>query len=286
MSILLDALRKSENSQKPAEPPTIHGNDPQFQESGSVKSSYVMALIAVALLLTGWLLWKQYHPEQVGYRPPVDLPAGRSASKVPEVAGTKKQQPATAPQKTMDTASGRPRTPVESYEMSSAEKAAADAERKAMEAAATSSGRTATSNQSRNEPLKPARPEPDSRTVQAPVKTVTDGSAGRPPAADGTVAAADSGSRGKSPGSSADNYRSPEPAPIGYWELPDSVRNGVPEIRFSVLVYAEQAQDRFVLINGVRLIEGDELKPGLVVEHIRRDGVVFSYQLYRFFVKR
>lgn len=286
MSILLDALRKSENSQKPVEPPTIHGNDHQLEEPESIKSSYVIALIAVALVVTGWLLWKQYHAEDVGYRPPVDLPAGTAASKAPEVAVIKKQQPATAPQQTLNTASGRSRTPVESYEMSSAEKNAAAAQREAMEARAASSRRAANSSQRRSESLTSAQPKSDSRAAQTPVKTAADGSARKPLAVDGTVTAADSGSQWKSPGSSAESYQSPKPEPIGYWELPDSVRNGVPEIKFSVLVYAEQAENRFVLINGARLIEGDELKPGLVVEHIRRDGVVFSYQLYQFFVKR
>ena len=76
------------------------------------------------------------------------------------------------------------------------------------------------------------------------------------------------------------------PEPIGYWELPDAVRASVPEIRFSVLVYDENPEGRFVLINGQRLGEGDELQQGLAVEEIRRDGVVFSYRLYRFLVGR
>ena len=72
-----------------------------------------------------------------------------------------------------------------------------------------------------------------------------------------------------------------EPAPISYWELPDAVRAEVPEIKFSVLVYASDPAARFVLINGQRLMEGDSAQPGLVVEEIQRDGVLFSYRLYR-----
>jgi len=68
--------------------------------------------------------------------------------------------------------------------------------------------------------------------------------------------------------------------------LPDAIRADVPEITFSVLVYAADPADRFVLINGQRLGEGDSLKPGLVVKEIRRDGVVFSYRLYQFLVER
>ncbi|HEY5775627.1 MAG TPA: general secretion pathway protein GspB, partial [Xanthomonadales bacterium] len=77
-----------------------------------------------------------------------------------------------------------------------------------------------------------------------------------------------------------------EPAPISYWELPDAVRSDIPVIKFSVLVYATDPADRFVLINGQRLGEGDSAQPGLVVKEIRRDGVVFSYRLYQFLVER
>jgi len=77
-----------------------------------------------------------------------------------------------------------------------------------------------------------------------------------------------------------------EPAPISYWELPDSVRAQVPEIKFTVLVYARRPQDRFVLIEGQRLAEGDSLPSGPKIVEIRLDGVVFSYRLYRFLVAR
>jgi len=60
----------------------------------------------------------------------------------------------------------------------------------------------------------------------------------------------------------------------------------VPEIRFSVLVYNQDPAWRFVLVDGQRLAEGDEVQPGLQVEEIRRDGVIFSYRLYKFLVER
>ncbi len=68
--------------------------------------------------------------------------------------------------------------------------------------------------------------------------------------------------------------------------MPDAIRGELPEFRISVLVYAERPEDRFLLVNGRRLVEGDSLSPGLVAEEIRREGVVFSYRLYRFLVSR
>ena len=49
MSILLEALRKSENSQKPVEPPNIHRNDHPVDESGPINRSYVAVLVVIAL---------------------------------------------------------------------------------------------------------------------------------------------------------------------------------------------------------------------------------------------
>jgi hypothetical protein len=73
--------------------------------------------------------------------------------------------------------------------------------------------------------------------------------------------------------------------PISFWQVPQALRDGLPEIRITVLVYAEAVEDRFVLINGQRLVEKEELAPGVVLDEIRRDGAVFSYRKYRFLVK-
>ena len=73
--------------------------------------------------------------------------------------------------------------------------------------------------------------------------------------------------------------------PISYWELPQGVRDGLPEIKISVLVYSEKPEDRFLLTNGQRLAEKDSLESGLVLDEIRRDGAVFLYRKYRFLVK-
>ena len=81
-------------------------------------------------------------------------------------------------------------------------------------------------------------------------------------------------------------YQPQRPAEITYWQLPEPVRNELPEFRISVLVFSREPADRFILLNGQRLQEGDEYQPGLVTEEIRRDGVVFSYRRYRFIVAR
>ena len=73
--------------------------------------------------------------------------------------------------------------------------------------------------------------------------------------------------------------------PISYWELPQGVRDNLPEIKITVLVYADKPDDRFLLTNGQRMAEKDELQSGLVLDEIRRDGAIFLYRKYRFLVK-
>ena len=76
-----------------------------------------------------------------------------------------------------------------------------------------------------------------------------------------------------------------ESEPISFWQIPQALRDGLPEFRINVLVYAEKPEDRFLLINGQRLVEKEELTDGVVLDEIRRDGAVFRYRNYRFLVK-
>ena len=73
--------------------------------------------------------------------------------------------------------------------------------------------------------------------------------------------------------------------PISFWQMPQSLRDGMPEFKISVLVYAENPKDRFLLINGQRLLEKEELDSGVVLDEIRPDRAVFHYRKYKFFVK-
>jgi hypothetical protein len=72
---------------------------------------------------------------------------------------------------------------------------------------------------------------------------------------------------------------------ISYWELPQSLRDKMPSLKITVLVYAIKKEERFVFINGERWVERDRLEPGLILQEIRPDGVVFSYRNQKFMVK-
>ena len=65
-------------------------------------------------------------------------------------------------------------------------------------------------------------------------------------------------------------------------ELPPSLRQKLPDFSFSVFLYSDEPASRTVRVNGVMMKEGQYVAPGLKLEEIIPDGVIFSYMNYRF----
>jgi len=262
MSILLEALRKSEKNQHLREAPTIHSDDQSGTVSEPLKTGPLALLLIVALFLSGWFVWHQYQPPAGSVQPPPATVGADRNQTVSKPATIDKQPDQVVLSKSgANNSVGQMRTPVESYvppDSSDTETATG-----LQESAKRIAGET-----------KPATP------VKKTVRPEQDAGAGVPESAPGPAV------KNEPVETKPEKYRPGEPEPIGYWDLPDAVRAEVPEIKFSVLVYATDPADRFVLINGRRLAEGDSAQAGLVVEEIQRDGVLFSYRLYRFLVNR
>lgn len=260
MSILLEALRKSEKGQRQVEAPTIHSEQNIALAPRQVNKGLLAVLLLAAVLLVAWFIWRQYEPSTTGYQPPVALPARQGGEIKPpassmQVVDSKSDSEPAAPDDTVRATGKQQRTPVENFQK-----------------AATEASKTTT--------VKPKA----SRPLTRPTKVRSEKAEPKPQVADTGVNRAKTAPSGKPDhNKQSDDMR---PQPISYWELPDAVRADVPVMKFSVLVYAGEAADRFVLINGQRLVEGDSVQQGLVVEAIRRDGVVFSYRLYQFLVDR
>ena len=258
MSILLEALRKTEKNQHLRETPTIHTDNQPVPVSEPFPIRWLVILLVVAMLVIGWFFWRQYQQPagidpapvtQETAQPPVgSLPVITEKTPVKAVSSPPPGQ-ATPKPPPVNASAGQNRTPVESYQA----------------------------------------PSSDDKSPSAVAKTAA--TAGKSAASDNKAAAKESrptrtAATGNPEKATTEEFRPGKPAPISYWELPDSVRADLPEIKFSVLVYALKPADRFVLINGQRLGEGDTVQPGLLVNEIRRDGVVFSYRLYNFLVER
>jgi general secretion pathway protein B len=278
MSFLLEALKKSEEQQRRGEIPGIHSAILQRPE----RRQYSWALVVVVVLLLlviAWLSWRNWVSGESG-------PDGTAAAPVVAVAEPapvpqaltqpqpqqRSEQPAVqqdrlpvvprARSETEETGQS-PRTPVEKFEGETASWAATPAATSSTSPPTDEAGGEVDTDDSRAS--LPAEDKIAQLTEQATALTPA-------PAADQ-----------QDPGQVAQPHRS---EPVSLWQLPDSVRSDLPALRMSVLVYAERADDRFVLVNGERLKQGDELVAGLEVEEIRRDGVVFTYELYRFLLRR
>jgi general secretion pathway protein B len=69
-------------------------------------------------------------------------------------------------------------------------------------------------------------------------------------------------------------------------ELSPAALTGLPRLNLDLLVYSEEPKQRFVMVNGQRLREGDNSREGVVLEHIRMNGAVMNYHGTRFLLTR
>ena len=70
---------------------------------------------------------------------------------------------------------------------------------------------------------------------------------------------------------------------VKFHELPSGVRQSVPRIAVSMLVYSKTPASRWANVNGQKMVEGQEVSAGLKIEEITSDGAIFSYQGHRFY---
>ena len=313
MSILLEALRKSENSQKKGEIPTIHGYDPSLAEEEPGRAPRWWWLVAIIIaLLAGYFAWNQFNvsdgtgwnlvenpsgevsseavanettqpPEEA---PLVEPPANLGRERQASGQTTKNSRAIQEPDHTKSLAS-RPSSPVESLPSEAGEKSAESvepslpktreeraaqlaAEYKLMQSTNADGSKSAAAK--RSQPASPSQtsPQATNQPAQRETSQPTNRTRRPPPANQQT----------------ARQQESAGPAPITFWELPDSVRSSLPELKINVLVYATNPADRFILMGGKRIKEGDNVIDGLDLREIRRDGAVFSSQKYQFLVKQ
>ena len=87
---------------------------------------------------------------------------------------------------------------------------------------------------------------------------------------------------------------SAKPAPVAvtapefplYWELPYAERKDLPEFKISMHVYSDAPEERFVILNGVRHVEGDNLGNDMKLRAIDPDGLVVQHNGKSFRVPR
>jgi general secretion pathway protein B len=78
----------------------------------------------------------------------------------------------------------------------------------------------------------------------------------------------------------------PGPALPSIWDLPYSTRKGLPDITMTMHVYSADPRGRFVIIAGDRHVEGDDLGGGVMIREIRADGMVLDFHGQKFLYPR
>jgi general secretion pathway protein B len=84
----------------------------------------------------------------------------------------------------------------------------------------------------------------------------------------------------ENPAGPTDSMQEPKVMTIG--ELPASIRQELPGMQISLHLHSTKPGNSFVSINSQMLQEGAYPAPGLKLEQITPDGMIFSYKGYRF----
>jgi len=122
---------------------------------------------------------------------------------------------------------------------------------------------------------RPAPPGPASPAEQAP-KTASNTAPAKPAAAPAATT--------PTPAAAAPAAQKPvaqkpaQPALPSVWELPYATRKDLPEIDLTMHVYADTPDDRFVVVKGERHVEGDDIADGVKLKHITADGMVLEFK--------
>ncbi len=279
MSLILEALKKSEQQRRLGEAPTL--GSPVVATRRQRSFLPVLAILIVVAAADSWWLMR---PEAPGTQAPV-ITSDRSP-------------PAAAPQKPA-------RAPAATARDQARERAKQDALARALPATGQDK-RALTPGTKPLVPPAPAKPSPataapPASTGAAPRGATKPGEATPPPASDRiTSAGAKPAAAPANDKAAVTTQAATQPAPARatakpappapplpmIWELPYSVRKDLPAIDLSMHVYSADPAQRFVVLKGDRHVEGDEVDDNLVLSEIRRDGVVFDYKGQKFFYPR
>jgi general secretion pathway protein B len=288
MSLILEALKKSEQQRRLGEAPTLGSPVVSTRRRRSLLP--VLAVLIVIGVGAGW--WLSRQPAQPTTTPAPPVTAENTVpSKPGDAQATKAGQPAGAANQERLKAEAAKRKVEQAKRIEALGNAkqapplglpnanpptAAMAPRKPGDPIPHAMPSKAPPGEGATNPAKTdataAAPKPDAK-APPPVAT--------PPASDS--AAATSPAPPKAPAAAAPSDASALPT---IWELPFATRKDIPELDLSMHVYSSDPKQRFVVIKGDRHVEGDEVASDLVLREIRQDGLVLEYKGQKFFFPR
>lgn len=285
MSLILEALKKSERQRRLGEMPNL-GTPVLAARRRPSLLPWLVGAIVLALAAGAWL---RFAPG--GGEPPTE----RVADAAPGTAPVQAPPPAAAPSAPVATAPApgaapaRPRVATApAVPLPSAD------DRPGSVAELPSSPLVAGPRLPPVDAAAPAatpsaapRPAP-AATAQAPAKPATAKPAPNVPAAgtSGAVVASVNPPAAAKPAQKPATGKPAEPALPLIWDMPYSVRKDLPPLALTMHVYSSVPAERFVVVEGERHVEGDDLADGVVLRQIRSDGIVLDFKGQRFLYPR
>jgi general secretion pathway protein B len=266
VSYILDALRKSEQQRQLGVAPkllTVHAFEPDAQPA-FLKYGLIAAALIGAGVAIGW--WQPWQQAQL-------LPA--TASTVAEMPEARPRDPLPAPLPVLPEVASGPEMPMPVQKTLVAMRPIA-----APEAAILKQDThlpAAAPPQTRKSPTAAAAVPKQAAT---PVREAAPALAPTPapaPAVETSIALLQEKPADAPPADPAQEQKV-----LLMAELPAAIRREIPAMSIPVHTYSDTPKERIVGINDRLLREGEYLAPGLKLELIAPDGVVFSYKRYLF----
>lgn len=247
MSLILEALRKSEAERRRGQVPGLHAELPPAARPARPRPAHwpwLASIAVITIVAATWLLRDKWAPT-----PPADEPAPAST----EPAATIELDRVVADTERVDVAPVASPAPVTTAPPPAPPAPATLSRQPPVPASTTTPDRDpglgrepvpATAESSN--PLPPPRP-----TTPATTPAIT-------PPADATTVAGD-------------------PAPLRLSDLAAAERRALPPLQVSMHMWAPTSARRFAIVDGARVNEGDRLGDA-VVDEITRDGVVLAWR--------
>lgn len=285
MSLILEALKKSEQQRRLGEVPTFSTPAPSARRRRTLLP--LLALLIVAALGLGW--WLRRAPPAPATTSAAPAQAATAAA-APRVDAMRSMPVAHAPEspkpgavKSAVKPAAPPSAPATSavvLPMPTTDRPGSVAPLPAMPvasgAAAPHPGQVVASGPGAPHPAGPAIAGP-TRPDSPPPAAAPIAAATKPPPA--PAAPAPTATRSAPTAAKA-------PALPSVWDLPYATRKDIPELELTMHVYSDQPSDRFVVAKGERHVEGDDLGDGVMLREISPDGMVLEFKGQRFLYPR
>ena len=268
MSLLHDALKKAERQRQLGKAPTL--DSPRFRRRRR-RWPWFIVLLLVAGLVGAWV-WRQplLHKARATYAylrgaPSAPTPQQAAApDKGTQTLAAEKQPPQSPSARPAPSAHEGASVPGASNKSDPDKKALAQKARPDAQAPSRASVPAPAQNAAVNNAAPaPAQPKPGQKAQLAQA-------AAHPP---------------PPPPKLTQGQLKSKPPPM-YWELPYAERKDLPDFDISMHVYTDDPADRFVILNGLRQVEGDTLTSGQKLIAINPDSITLEDNGHTFRVPR